>query len=52
MQEKLDIKDGMSNSLSRKDYMFCNNRMIAKVEVENTQVYLELAQFPLLRYFY
>jgi hypothetical protein len=42
----------MSNTLSRKDYMFCNNRLIAKVTIEGVNSYIELTEYPLLRYFY
>ena len=48
----LTEKNMMSNTLSRKDYMFCNNRVIANVKIDDVSAYIELTEFPLLRYFY
>lgn len=45
-------KDVMNNTISRKDYMFCNNRLIAKLNMANSEAYIQVTEYPLLRYFY
>ena len=42
----------MNNTISRKDYMFATNRLLAKVTIQDVQAYIEVTEFPLLRYFY
>jgi hypothetical protein len=37
----LASKSDMSNTLSRKDYMFCNNRLLAKIdEIDEASAYI------------
>jgi len=49
---QLTSKNVMGNSISRKDYMFCNNRLIAKIAVEEVEAYVEFTEYPLIKYFY
>lgn len=48
----LTSKNIMNNTISRKDYMFSSNRLIAKVKIHKADAYIEVNEFPLLRYFY
>jgi len=42
----------MNNTISRNDYMFSANRTIAKLNIFGAEAYIELTEYPLLRYFY
>jgi hypothetical protein len=42
----------MNNTISRKDYMFSTNRLIAKLNIFDSEAYIEVTEYPLLRYFY
>lgn len=42
----------MNETLSRKDYMFAANRLIAKLDLFGTDAYVEVTEYPLLRQFY
>ena len=42
----------LDNTISRKDYMFSAQRTIAKVDIFDKKAYIEVASYPILRYFY
>lgn len=48
----LTSSTNMNNTLSRKDYMFSANRLIAKINILDADAYIEITEYPLLRYFY
>ena len=42
----------LDNTISRRDYMFSAQRTIAKVDIHDRKAYIEVSQYPMLRYFY